>query len=164
MSRHRSVHGHEPIKIAKSVLAAFAAILIGLALSVGMAAPAQASSYNWDGVAACESGGNWQIDTGNGYYGGLQFSQPTWEGHGGLAYASRANFATKEQQIEIAERVLSTQGVGAWPVCGAYLTEGNSTPSEPAPEPAPAEVLPPSLPCGAIPGIEAVLQTFCFGP
>lgn len=166
MSYHRSVYGHGPTKATvrkRSILATFAAILIGLAILVGLAAPAQASSYNWDGVAACESGGNWQINTGNGYYGGLQFSQPTWEGHGGATYASRADLATKEQQIEIAERVLTTQGVGAWPVCGAYLTEGSSTPSVPEPAPAPTEA-PPSTPCGKIPGLEDVIATFCFKP
>ncbi|MHC0430510.1 LysM peptidoglycan-binding domain-containing protein [Streptomyces sp. O3] len=71
----------------------------------------------WTCVAACESSGDWQINTGNGFYGGLQFWQPTWEEHGGLAYAPRADLATREQQIEIAEEVLRTQGWEAWPTC-----------------------------------------------
>jgi LysM repeat protein len=72
------------------------------------------SGSNWDKIAACESGGNWAINTGNGYYGGLQFTQATWAGAGGLAYAPRADLATPAQQIAIA----STLGLGNWPVCG----------------------------------------------
>jgi hypothetical protein len=69
----------------------------------------------------CESGGNWSINTGNGYYGGLQFSQQTWAGFGGTAYAARADLATKAEQIAVAERVLAVQGAGAWPTCGRNL-------------------------------------------
>ncbi|QPP05593.1 peptidoglycan DD-metalloendopeptidase family protein [Streptomyces bathyalis] len=72
----------------------------------------------WQKVAACESGGNWEINTGNGYFGGLQFSQSTWEAYGGTAYAARADLATKGQQIAVAEKVLSGQGPKAWPNCG----------------------------------------------
>jgi len=82
--------------------------------------PASTSSSSgsiWDAIAACESGGNWAINTGNGYYGGLQFSSSTWLGYGGGAYASTANLATREQQISIADRVQAAQGWGAWPVC-----------------------------------------------
>ena len=75
----------------------------------------------WDQVAQCESGGNWSINTGNGYYGGLQFSQQTWDGFGGQQYAPSADQATKEQQIAVAERVLAQQGPGAWPNCGGPL-------------------------------------------
>jgi LysM repeat protein len=71
----------------------------------------------WDKVATCESGGNWRINTGNGYYGGLQFSQHTWAAYGGTRYAPRADLATKGQQITVAEAVLRAQGPGAWPVC-----------------------------------------------
>ncbi|CAN5354567.1 hypothetical protein BH09PAT4_BH09PAT4_04140 [soil metagenome] len=71
----------------------------------------------WDRIAACESGGNWHINTGNGYYGGLQFSSSTWLGHGGGAYAARADLATREQQIAVAKKVQAGQGWGAWPVC-----------------------------------------------
>lgn len=80
-------------------------------------APAVSSGSVWDRVAACESGGNWHINTGNGYYGGLQFSSSTWLGYGGAAYASRADLATREQQIAIAQKVLAGQGWNAWPVC-----------------------------------------------
>ncbi|MDK1475655.1 transglycosylase family protein [Streptomyces sp. 549] len=71
----------------------------------------------WNCLARCESSDRWDTNTGNGFYGGLQFWQPTWEEHGGLAFAARADLATREQQITVAERVLATQGWGAWPVC-----------------------------------------------
>jgi hypothetical protein len=91
-----------------------------------VASPAQAASV-WDGVAACESGGNWSINTGNGFYGGLQFTHSTWIGNGGGAYASNANQASKAAQITVARRVLANQGPGAWPVCSrrAGLTRSN---------------------------------------
>ena len=92
-----------------------------------MAQPATAGGTVWDRVAACESGGNWSINTGNGYYGGLQFSYQTWKGFGGQRYAATANRATKSQQIAIAQNVLKVQGPGAWPVCSvrAGLTRTN---------------------------------------
>jgi hypothetical protein len=83
--------------------------------------PVVAASRNWDAVAQCESGANWQIATGNGYYGGLQFSESTWLAYGGGQYAARADQASREQQIHIAENVLAGQGAGAWPHCGSYL-------------------------------------------
>ncbi|MFF0416143.1 transglycosylase family protein [Kitasatospora sp. NPDC004745] len=80
---------------------------------------AQAASIaTWDKVADCESSGNWSINTGNGYYGGLQFNLSTWKGYGGGQYAAYPHQATKQQQILIAEKVLAVQGQGAWPVCG----------------------------------------------
>jgi len=109
----------------------------GIALA-GHAAAAPDSE--WDRVAACESGGNWGINTGNGYHGGLQFSQGTWAAHGGGEFASSANQATRDQQIAVAERVLATQGRGAWPVCGRGLsaaTPRNVLADAPAPDPAP---------------------------
>lgn len=75
----------------------------------------------WDKLARCEAGGNWAINTGNSFYGGLQFTAGTWTGHGGGVYAARADLATREQQIDIAQRVLATQGWGAWPACSAKL-------------------------------------------
>lgn len=74
---------------------------------------------NWAAIAACESGGNWSANTGNGFYGGLQFTQQTWLGYGGGQYASSANLATPSQQMAVADRVLAGQGIGAWPVCGS---------------------------------------------
>ncbi|MFB6832685.1 transglycosylase family protein [Streptomyces hydrogenans] len=89
-------------------------------MAAGTASAATASE--WDRVAQCESGGNWSINTGNGYYGGLQFSASTWAAYGGTAYASTANQASKSQQIAIAEKVLAGQGKGAWPSCGVGLS------------------------------------------
>lgn len=76
---------------------------------------------NWDGVAACESGGNWSINTGNGYYGGLQFDLGTWVNNGGGAYAARPDLATKAQQIAVATALYQKAGSAPWPVCGRYL-------------------------------------------
>ncbi|WP_280440143.1 resuscitation-promoting factor Rpf1 domain-containing protein [Nocardia cyriacigeorgica] len=80
-----------------------------------------APDSDWDRLAQCEAGGNWAINTGNGYQGGLQFSPSTWKAHGGGEYAATANQATREQQIAVAERVLASQGWGAWPSCSASL-------------------------------------------
>jgi resuscitation-promoting factor RpfA len=118
------------------------AIATGAAVaSIGLlAGPAQAAEHDWSGVAACESGGNWSINTGNGYYGGLQFSQGTWAGYGGTQYAPRADQASPGQQIAVAERVLGGQGIGAWPVCGKRLTGGTTAVAAAAPAaPAPAQ-------------------------
>jgi hypothetical protein len=76
-----------------------------------------APTTTWDKVAQCESTGNWSINSGNGFYGGLQFTNSTWAAYGGTAYAAQANQATKAQQITIAEKVLASQGPGAWPIC-----------------------------------------------
>jgi len=104
-------------RIALGVVAAGAA---GTAAVLGPASAANASpGVNWDAIAQCESGGNWGINTGNGFYGGLQFTPGTWAGYGGKQYAPSANQATREQQIAVAERVVQGQGIGAWPVCGA---------------------------------------------
>lgn len=83
-------------------------------LAVGTA---NADIVNWDAVAACESGGNWSINTGNGYYGGLQFAMATWRSNGG---AGSPHAASREEQIRVAENVLQTQGIGAWPHCGRH--------------------------------------------
>jgi transglycosylase-like protein/LysM domain-containing protein len=80
---------------------------------------ASAGGVNWSAIAACESGGNWAASTGNGFYGGLQFTEQTWLANGGGRYASSANLATPAQQIAVAQNVLASQGIGAWPVCGA---------------------------------------------
>jgi LysM repeat protein len=91
---------------------AIAGIAVGAPLAI---AATPASATNWDAVAQCESSGNWNTNTGNGYYGGLQFSQSTWKAYGGTGSAANAS---REQQIAVAERVLQGQGIGAWPVCG----------------------------------------------
>lgn len=103
---------------ARLALGLTAASVAGTVALVGPAAAAPASSVDWDAIAKCESGGNWSINTGNGYHGGLQFSPRTWRAHGGGKYASTANRASRAEQIRIAERVLDTQGIGAWPTCG----------------------------------------------
>jgi len=120
-----------PPWLARAALAAIAAPPAPAApVSAGLAAPAvpaQASSpapaspggVNWAAIAACESGGNWSASTGNGFYGGLQFTEQTWLGYGGGRYAPSANQATPAQQIAVAQQVLAGQGIGAWPVCGA---------------------------------------------
>ena len=89
--------------------------------NTGAAAPAVAGGSVWDSIAQCESGGNWAINTGNGYYGGLQFAASTWSAYGGGQYAPTANLATREQQIAIAQKVQAAQGWGAWPACTARL-------------------------------------------
>jgi LysM repeat protein len=89
------------------------------ATPVSAAAPASSGGANWSAIAACESGGNWSTNTGNGFYGGLQFTEQTWLAYGGGQYASSANLASESQQIAVAQRVLAGQGIGAWPVCGA---------------------------------------------
>ncbi|MFJ4866827.1 peptidoglycan DD-metalloendopeptidase family protein [Streptomyces sp. NPDC088748] len=78
---------------------------------------AAASLDTWEKVAQCESGNDWSISTGNGFFGGLQFTASTWAEFGGLTYGANAHLATKEQQIEIAEKVLAKQGPNAWPIC-----------------------------------------------
>jgi LysM repeat protein len=82
-------------------------------------APASSGGVNWSAIAQCESGGNWGISTGNGFYGGLQFTEGTWLANGGGQYASSANLATPAEQMAVANNVLASQGIGAWPVCGA---------------------------------------------
>jgi cell wall-associated NlpC family hydrolase len=101
----------------------------GLLAGTASAAP----DVNWDAVAACESGGNWAANTGNGFYGGLQYTLSTWHANGGLGNPASA---TREQQISVAQRVLTTQGIGAWPVCGRHASD--SAPATPAKHTAPA--------------------------
>ena len=98
-----------------------------IATPFAVALPANAAPEStWDAGAQCESTGNWHINSGNGYYGGLQFSASTWAAYGGTQYTSNAASASREQQIAVAERVLQAQGPGAWPVCSkkAGLTRG----------------------------------------
>ena len=109
----------------KATRAAALAGVTGVAIAAPLMAAGNASAATaseWDKVAQCESGGNWSINTGNGYYGGLQFSASTWAAYGGTQYAAQANQASKSQQIAVAEKVLAAQGKGAWPVCGTGLS------------------------------------------
>jgi len=89
--------------------------------SGGQSPPANTSGLNWDAVAQCESGGNWHINTGNGFYGGLQFDYSTWLSNGGGAYAQRADLASREQQIAVANTLYAARGSAPWPVCGSRL-------------------------------------------
>ncbi|MFH8985875.1 LysM peptidoglycan-binding domain-containing protein [Streptomyces varsoviensis] len=123
-----------------------AVLLAPLALLAATGPAEAADSGVWDRIAACESGGNWHVNTGNGYYGGLQFSAGTWRAHGGGAYAATADRASRAQQIAVASRVQASQGWGAWPTCsaraGAYgkAPGHQAAPSAPrsAPKSAPA--------------------------
>ncbi len=126
------------------------------ALSVApmaMSATAGADSVNWDAIAQCESGGNWGINTGNGHYGGLQFKPATWSANGGVGSPAGASRA---EQIRVAENVLRTQGLGAWPKCGprGATPAVFSTPVTQTPAPA-------AVGCQAIRG-GAVLGIFDF--
>jgi hypothetical protein len=99
-------------------IATLITLALGLALAafaLGSGTASADSSVNWDAVAKCESGGNWAIATGNGYYGGLQFTPGTWAANGGVGMP---NQASRSEQIRVAENVLRTQGIGAWPSCG----------------------------------------------
>jgi nucleoid-associated protein YgaU len=114
--RHRAPTSASKLRRRAATVAATAGVAAVAPLLA--AGPAHADSVNWDAIAACESGGNWSINTGNGYYGGLQFSAGTWRAYGGGAYAPTANQASRSAQIAVAEKVLAGQGIGAWPVCG----------------------------------------------
>ncbi|UQX04062.1 transglycosylase family protein [Streptomyces sp. RerS4] len=124
--RHRR---YQPSSINRASLAVTAGGA-GMALPFMGAGVAHAASVDtWNDVAACEATGNWHVNTGNGYYGGLQFSQSTWKAFGGTAYAPRADLATKDQQIAVAEKVLKGQGPKAWPACGPQAGLSRSGPA-----------------------------------
>ncbi|MEU5165822.1 transglycosylase family protein [Streptomyces mutomycini] len=125
--RHRR---YQPSRINRASLTVTAGGA-GIALPLLTAASAGAATTDvWEKVAACESTGNWHINTGNGHYGGLQFTRSTWAAYGGTAFAARADLATKDQQIAVAEKVLDGQGPGAWPTCSvrAGLKQGGDAP------------------------------------
>ncbi len=126
----------------KSVIVSIAVGLAALVTLTPSTAQAHDSGVNWDAIAYCESTNRWNCNTGNGFYGGLQFTQSTWEEFGGLRYAPRADLAYREQQIIVAERTLDVQGLGAWPVCQkmAWSTRTDW------PRPAPMPVAPPAPP------------------
>ena len=132
--RHRKQTTNTTTKTLAKV-ALTGAVLGGGAALLGTGSANAATDSEWNQVAQCESGGNWAINTGNGYQGGLQFSPSTWAGHGGTQFAPSADQATREEQIVVAERVLAGQGKGAWPSCGGPL-------SGPTPRTAPNDVNP----------------------
>ncbi|MEU1518870.1 transglycosylase family protein [Streptomyces sp. NPDC005811] len=120
---------HYTRKTRKTAVLAGAALLAPLGLLAATGNAAAADSGVWDRIAQCESGGNWHINTGNGYYGGLQFSASTWRAYGGSAYAATADGASREQQIAVATKVQKSQGWGAWPVCSARAGATGGAPS-----------------------------------
>ncbi|WP_030560108.1 LysM peptidoglycan-binding domain-containing protein [Streptomyces aureocirculatus] len=130
-----------PQYIRRTAVLGGAAILAPLALltATGQAA---ADSGVWDRIARCESGGNWQINTGNGYHGGLQFSAATWRAYGGTAYAPTADRASKAQQIAVAAKVQRAQGWGAWPSCSARAGAQGAAPGAAAAPAAPQRAAP----------------------
>lgn len=106
-------------RVCTSARVAMVLATVGVAALFGpAAASARVADINWDAIAHCESRGNWSINTGNGYYGGLQFSRGTWRAYGGSRFAATADQASRNEQIAIAERVRDGQGLGAWPTCG----------------------------------------------
>ncbi len=124
MTRYHGRH-RKPTTSGRTIAkVAVTGMVVGAPLTAFAAPASAAGAHNWDGVAACESGGNWAINTGNGFRGGLQFTDSTYAAYGGTG---SANNATKAEQIRVAENVLAGQGVGAWPVCGARLTGGTSS-------------------------------------
>jgi resuscitation-promoting factor RpfA len=132
--RHRAPTTTSKFRRRAATVAATAGVAAVAPLLV--TAPAHADSVNWDAIAACESGGNWSINTGNGYSGGLQFSQGTWRAYGGGAYAPTASQASRSAQIAVAEKVRAGQGIGAWPVCGKRAgSSAGSTPRSTTPQP-----------------------------
>ena len=105
------------LPVANTVITPAREAVLRVGTKPGTDVPPVSDGSIWDAIAGCEAGGNWAINTGNGYYGGVQFDQGTWEANGGLRYAARADLATREEQIAIAEVTRARQGWGAWPVC-----------------------------------------------
>jgi LysM repeat protein len=131
MARYRGKH-RKPSTAGRTIArTALAGAVAGAPLVVLAPSANAATASAWDRVAQCESGGNWSINTGNGFSGGLQFTAQTWRGFGGTQYASAAHQATRAQQIAVAEKVLAKQGWGAWPVCSrkAGVTGESATPN-----------------------------------
>lgn len=105
------------LPVANTVVTPAREAVLRVGAKPGTEVPPISNGQTWDAIASCEAGSNWAINTGNGYYGGVQFDQSTWERNGGLRYAARADLATREEQITIAEVTRARQGWGAWPVC-----------------------------------------------
>ncbi|MET7652673.1 MULTISPECIES: transglycosylase family protein [unclassified Streptomyces] len=126
MSECADIHTRKSSRRTAVLAGAILLAPLGLLSATGNASAAD--SGVWDRIAQCESGGNWSINTGNGYYGGLQFSAGTWRAYGGTAYASTADKASKAQQISVATKVQNSQGWGAWPTCSARAGASGSAP------------------------------------
>ncbi|MFF2143746.1 transglycosylase family protein [Kitasatospora sp. NPDC058190] len=125
-------------RLRRLVPTALCALAVALASSAAHAAPPggetgtdpggrpEGGRYDWERVAACESSGNWHVNSGNGYFGGLQFDQSTWRANGGLAYAPRPDLASREEQMAVAQHLADRRGLSPWPVCGARAVNGRS--------------------------------------
>ncbi|MFJ4188584.1 transglycosylase family protein [Kitasatospora sp. NPDC089509] len=123
-------------RLRRLVPTALCALAVAVAAPAAHAAPPGGSSgtdpggrtdggrYDWERVADCESSGNWHVNSGNGYFGGLQFDQPTWRENGGLAYAPRADLASREEQMAVAQHLAGHRGLAPWPVCGSRAVGG----------------------------------------
>ena len=118
-ARHRKPSNHT-----RNLGMATAPLVAAIPMITASASPSAAATSAWDKLASCESGGNWGINTGNGYYGGLQFADGTWDGAGGEKYASRADLATRAEQIVVASRVLDDRGWSPWPACSSRMGLG----------------------------------------
>ncbi|MEH0632663.1 LysM peptidoglycan-binding domain-containing protein [Streptomyces bottropensis] len=119
-------------KTRTTAVLAGAALLAPLGLLALTGTASAADSGVWDRIAKCESGGDWHINTGNGYYGGLQFAASTWRAYGGTAYAATADRASRAQQITVATKVQRAQGWGAWPTCSRRAGAAGSAPGAPS--------------------------------
>ncbi|MBK3580251.1 transglycosylase family protein [Streptomyces sp. MBT65] len=128
-TRENAPETHRKGQARTTAVLAGAALLAPLGLLAASGNAAAADSGVWDRIAQCESGGNWHINTGNGYYGGLQFSAGTWRAYGGSAYAATADQASRSAQIAVATKVQHAQGWGAWPVCSVRAGAGGSAPA-----------------------------------
>ncbi len=128
--RHRRPRQAPALVVAAGVTGSAIALPL---LGAGSASAADAAT--WDRVAECETGGLWSADLGNGYYGGLQFSQETWQAYGGTDYAPRADLATRAEQMAVAERVFAAQGAKAWETCAPIAGLGTRSAAEPPPRP-----------------------------
>ncbi|MFF2523639.1 transglycosylase family protein [Streptomyces liangshanensis] len=143
MLRSKAKHRRPSKAVRYATLAGVTGAAVAVPL-LGATSASAATTAEWDQVAACESGGNWAINSGNGFSGGLQFTPSTWAAYGGTAYAPNAYQASKAQQIAVAEKVLAGQGKGAWPTCGVGLSNASNdsapaAPSQPARQSAPRQ-------------------------
>ncbi|CAL9399935.1 transglycosylase family protein [Streptomyces sp. enrichment culture] len=127
-----TTHDHASRTARTTAVLAGAALLAPLGLLTATGGARAADHGVWDRIAQCESGGDWHIDTGNGYYGGLQFSASTWRAYGGTAYAPTAAGGSREQQIAVATEVQRDQGWGAWPICSVRAGAYGDAPAAPA--------------------------------
>lgn len=143
MARHAAVTKSTFAKLAASTVA------FGTAATIMAPTASAAPDSDWDRLAQCEAGGNWGINTGNGFHGGLQFSPSTWNAYGGQQYAPVAYQASREQQIAVAEKVLAGQGWGAWPACSRKLGLNSAPTQRDAAPAAPAAPAVPAAPAAA---------------